>query len=87
MTGTIGQRGLALYVHTVTLLGAVVRRWSDDLAAREGRRTFAGPWIPLAVIAAGAIAMQIWCNVRGYRGWTFSLRRQGWSISVSAKCV
>jgi len=67
----------------------MVQRWWDSLAesarARGARadRSFDALWIPIVIVMAGAAAMTIWCNIRGYSGWKFELTWRGFQ----ARCV
>ncbi len=58
-----------------------MRRGLDSRSS--GRQRFNALWIPVAIIIAGAVAMTIYCTVRGYSGWEWKWTWRG----LKARCV
>jgi len=63
--------------------------WGNSLAesararSAPADRSFDALWIPIAIVMAGAAAMTIWCNIRGYSGWSWKWTWAG----LQARCV
>ena len=72
-------------VATVLFLQALMDSMFDSVATRDARtsRSFNALWVPIVIVMAGAAAMTIWCTIRGYDGWSFTLTWPGFG----AKCV
>jgi hypothetical protein len=87
MSNSVKMSGISLSVMMVMFVTGLVENVRASIVDDDGRVAYRAVWIPLAVVAGGAVAMHIWCVTRGYSGYSFGLRRKGWMISVESKCV
>ena len=65
------------------LLGVIDLLSGRALNGAPTDRRFRALWIPFAIIIAGAVAMTVYCTVRGYSGWEWKWTWRG----VRARCV
>lgn len=71
--------GIRASIALVFLQGWVASQASSR-GSDNGKR-FNAIWIPIVIIMLGAAGMTMWCNWRGYRGWSFQLTWRGFQAA------